>query len=513
MAKARSVEAERSPKGSGKGKGVGPALHLRQAIDIAGAIEGVVHVKREVDPLIEVPNVMRAMGSIKPVPAVIFDNVKGYPGKRIVGNLFAERRRFSEMCGFPEEREMTKFGFLNALDNPILPVTVKSGACQETVIQGPVEVEKHIPPTHGALKVTRRYYQPTVFIKHPKTGALNVSLYRACIQPDGRITINIRWDQHGGLYLKQAIELGQPLQLALCLGVPPAVYMAAVTKLPYGCEEMGFAGGVFGQPAEMIPCKTIDVEVPASSEFVIEGEIRPPYARGDDGPWPEYLNYLGMEIHPPIMDVTCVTHRNNPILNMQIPGSVPHMLGVGTGAQVFRFLRSIFGEFIVDTHLLPRSSFHNLVVKVDKSEAHHEGLQMNVALAAFGLTNYMDKVTVVDKDINIYDLYEVEWAMITRCNPTAPDSHFARGQDPSEQPHRRCSGDLRQAPHQGQARRGRHHSLERAQRVQGRGNQLLYPERMGAVQRGRLSRARGSPAIPGQEVAFLYIANRKGPRD
>ncbi len=138
---------------------------------------------------------------------------------------------------------------------------------------GPVAVEQYVPPTHGALKVERKYYQMLVFLKHPKTGAMNLALNRSCIQADGRISINIQWEQHGGIFLKEAMELGKPLPVALCIGVSPAVYLAAVSKLPYGTSEIEFAGGILGRPVEMVKCKTVGLEVPAAAEFVVEGEI------------------------------------------------------------------------------------------------------------------------------------------------------------------------------------------------------------------------------------------------
>jgi UbiD family decarboxylase len=401
----------------GASKGAGAARDIREALRITESLGELARVRREVDPLIEVPAVLRAAAGLKPIPAVLFENVRNYPGRRMVGNLFSEHRRFSSMCGFAESEEVGKLSYLAALDKPIPPVVVESASCHENVVLGPLAVEDHVPPTHGALKVERKYYQMAIFLKHPRTGAVNLAINRGCIQPDGRLTINIQWDQHSGIYLKQAMELGQPLPVALCISVPPAVYLAAVSKLPYGTAEVGFAGGILGEPLEMVKCKTVDLEVPAAAEIVVEGEIRPPYQRGDDGPWPEYLGYLGMEVHPPCVDVTCITYRNDPVENILVPGLSPHMLGMGNQAQFYRFLRSIHGEFVVDTHLLPRTGGHVAFVKVKKSELHHEGLQMNVALAAFGFLNYLDKVVLVDEDINIYDLTEVEWACTTRCDP------------------------------------------------------------------------------------------------
>jgi UbiD family decarboxylase len=393
------------------------AHDLRGALETADSLDELIRIQREVDPLIEIPAVLRAAASITPIPAVLFENVRGYPGRRVVGNLFAEQGRFALMCGFAPEQAMTKSSFLDALDHPIPSLLVDAAPCQENVVLGPVALEQYIPPTHGALKVERKYYQMAIFLRHPRTGVLNLAVNRACIQPDGRLTINIQWDQHSGLYLQQAVELGQPLPVALCISVPPAVYLAAVSKLPYGSDETDFAGGILKSPLQMVKCKTVDLEVPAAAEIVVEGEIRPPYERGNDGPWPEYLGYLGMEVHPPIVDITCLTYRNDPVENILIPGLAPHMLGIGTQAQFYRFLRSIFGEFVVDSHLLPRTAGHMGIIKVRKTEIQHEGLQMNVALAAYGFLNYLDKVVLVDEDINIYDLTEVEWACTTRCDP------------------------------------------------------------------------------------------------
>ncbi len=391
---------------------------IRRALEIAKNLRELVRVHREVDPLIEIPAVLRAGASIKPIPVILFDKIRGYPGRQVVGNLFAEQRRFSLMCGFAADEQLTKSSFLNALDQPIPPLRIDAAPCHENVVLGPVSLEQYIPPTHGALKVERKYYQTIICLKHPSTGVMNLAVNRACIQSDGRLTINIQTDQHSGLYLQQAMELGQSLPVALCISVPPAVYLAAVSKLPYGVSETGFAGAVMKSPVEMVKCKTVDLEVPAGAEIVVEGEIGPPYERGDDGPWPEYLGYLGMEVHPPIVNVTCLTYRNDPINNILIPGLAPHMLGIGTQAQFYKFLRSLFGEFVLDTHLLPRAAGHLGIIKVRKSQIQHEGLQMNAALAAFGALNYLDKVIVVDEDINIYDFVEVEWACTTRCDPS-----------------------------------------------------------------------------------------------
>ncbi|MBI2369634.1 MAG: UbiD family decarboxylase [Deltaproteobacteria bacterium] len=395
----------------------GAPRSFREAIEFIEKLGELVRIRREVDPLLEIPALMVAASKLKPIPALLCESVKGHPGVQAAAAVFADQLRGHRLVGFPESQHASKLQYLDALDASIPPILVKEGPCQERVVTRDIDLERVIPLTYGALHVTRRYYQPVVCLKHPKTGVVNTSLYRACVQGPDRVTINIRWDQHGGLYLKQAQELGAPLPVAMCLGVPPAVYLAGVSKLPYGCPEMGFAGALMGEPVELVRCKTIDLEVPATAEIVVEGEIRPPYETGFDGPWPEYLGYLGMEIYPPLVHVTAVTHRERPVTNIFVPGAAPHLLGIGSQAQFFRHLRSLYGEFVVDAHLPPRTVWHHAIIKVRKTEAHHEGLQLNVGLAAFAFANPLDKVTIVDEDINIYDFAEVEWAICTRCNP------------------------------------------------------------------------------------------------
>jgi UbiD family decarboxylase len=126
-----------------------------------------------------------------------------------------------------------------------------------------------------------------------------------------------------------------------------------------------------------------------------------------------------MQIHPPVMDITAVTFRNDPITYVSIPasGRGDEAVTLGNQAQLLRLLREFAADFVVDSHLTPGAVLHHAIVKVQKTEAHHEGLQMNVALAAFDFSPTLDLVILVDEDINIYDWSEIDWAICTRCNP------------------------------------------------------------------------------------------------
>jgi 2,5-furandicarboxylate decarboxylase 1 len=243
-------------------------------------------------------------------------------------------------------------------------------------------------------------------------------MYRVTLQPGGQVSVNLRVTQHGGMHLQVAKEMGVPLQVALCLGVHPAVYEAATSELPYGYDEVGLAGALVGEPVEMVKAETIDMQVPAYAEVVIEGEIRPPYKLGNEGPWPEYLGYLGMNINPPLMDITAITFRNQPIVPLFVPGAIPNVVSIGNEAQLLRTLRSFAGEFVLDAAFTHGARRHHAIIKVRKTHPHHEGYQLNVAMAAFahGSSTALDQVTIVDEDIDIRNYREVDWAVSTRCN-------------------------------------------------------------------------------------------------
>ena len=389
---------------------------LRAALQVAEQRGELLRVSRCVDPGLEIPSIMRALGKLPSKPAVLFEQIAGYPGLRGCGGVFADRGRMADLLGIPRDKFSSKQPFLDALDHPILPTLVSTGPCKENIVKGNLDIRKLIFSTRGAKHVTHDYFQPVVILKNPVTGQVNASMYRTCIQGPDTVTVNIRWNQHGGFLLSMAKEMGVSFPVAVCIGVDPAVYVAAVTKAPLGYNELGFAGALRGRPLELVHCETVDLAVPAGAEFVIEGEIRPPYRLGDDGPWPEYFGYLGMNIHPPVVDITAVTHRNNAINLVFAPGTFPNIVGMGSDAQFYRHLKAFAGDFVVDTRI-DRVGSHRYLVKVKKTESHHEGLQLNVAYAAMGFDSRVDNVILVDEDININDEEHVWWAINSRCNP------------------------------------------------------------------------------------------------
>ena len=378
----------------------------------------LIRVKREVDPLIEIPAVVKALANLPRIPVLLFENVKKFPGVRACGAFFGDRTRVLKSLGLPLEPTAMNNYMLEALGKPLTPKLVKQAPCKENIRKPPLDLGKMIFPTKGASQSKHLYYHTVVFTKHPKTGHINMGMYRVTLQPRGQVTVNLRVTQHGGMHLQVAKEMGVPLQVALCLGVHPSIYEAATSELPYGYDEVGLAGALVGEPVEMIKAETVDMLVPAYAEVVIEGEIRPPYKLGNEGPWPEYLGYLGMNINPPLMDITAITFRNQPIVPLFVPGAIPNVVSICNEAQLLRTLRAFAGEFVLDAAFTHGARRHHAIIKVRKTHPHHEGYQLNVAMAAFshGSSTALDQVTIVDEDIDIRNYREVDWAVSTRCN-------------------------------------------------------------------------------------------------
>jgi UbiD family decarboxylase len=230
----------------------------------------LIRVKRQVDPLIEIPAVVKALAKLPKIPVLLFENVKKFPGVRACGAFFGDRTRVLRSLGLPLEPLALNRHVLEALGKPLAPKLVKQAPCKENIRKVRLDLGKTIFPTKGASQSKHLYYHPVVFTKHPGTGHVNMGMYRVTLQPRGQVSVNLRVTQHGGMHLQVAKEMGVPLQVARCLGVHPTVYEAATSELPYGYDEVGVAGALVGEPVEMIKAESIDMLVPAYAEVVIE---------------------------------------------------------------------------------------------------------------------------------------------------------------------------------------------------------------------------------------------------
>ena len=268
--------------------------------------------------------------------------------------------------------------------------------------------------------------------KDPENKTPNVGVYR--LQLQSKNTMTVQWLSVRGAtrHLRKAAERGQKLEVAIALGVDPLVIMAAATPLPIDLSEWLFAGLYGGTGIHLAKCKTVDLEVPADAEMVLEGTITPGET-AVDGPAGDHMGYYGgVNEQAPLLRFHCLTHRKDPIYMTTFSGRPPKedaMMAIALNRIYTPILRQQVPE-IIDFFLpMEGLSYKVAVIAIDKSypgQARRAALAFWTALPQF---NYTKFVVVVDKDINIRDPRQVVWAITSKVDPARdvfilPDNPF-----------------------------------------------------------------------------------------
>ena len=310
---------------------------------------------------------------------------------------------------------------------PVEPKTVASGPAQEVVHKGTTLLE------HGGLDKFPVPISTPGFDNGPyltcanwvtkdiETGVHNIGNYRAMIKSETRTgAFFAERVQHMKTHWDKCRQRGIPLQTAVVIGASPNIGFVGTAKLPYEVDEYAIAGGIAGEPVRLVKCKTIDMEVPASAEIVIEGEI-PTDSLEQEGPFGEFTGYIGSGSLSPYFNVTCITHRKDPIYTAfisQFPPSESSLLrGISFEAILYKFLRydcNIPG--ILDVALHEATGSHMLCVVRMKKFHPGQVWQALDGVAAFWLAS--PKIIVaVDEDIDPRDPDAVNWALGFRMQP------------------------------------------------------------------------------------------------
>ena len=245
--------------------------------------------------------------------------------------------------------------------------------------------------------------------------------------------------QHNGMVFKMWKERGEPMPFALVQGAEPAALFVGGMPLPDGVDEAGYLGGLFGQPLELVRCKTVDLQVPANAEIIVEGHVSIDET-ALEGPMGEYHGYLRDEqYHFPVYHISAITHQNNPILPVTSAGKPieeDHTItGVATSAMCLRRLRDE-GLPVTTAWGVPEAAEHLLAVSVSDDWPQRTTLTANdlarriaqIAKAMHG-GQRITRVMVCDDDIDLSDMRDLMWAWNSRCHPAT--GHFALGDQPA----------------------------------------------------------------------------------
>jgi len=301
----------------------------------------------------------------------------------------------------------------------IFPKTVQTAPCHENVLLGD-QVDLGLLPVLTTWPGDAGPFitLPLVITKNPETGMRNVGMYR--MQVYDKNTTGMHWHRHkGGAYHYHLAEKnGKPLEVAVALGPDPAVTYAATAPLPDEVDELLFAGFLRRAPVELVQCKTVDLQVPANSQFVLEGYVNPGERRRE-GPFGDHTGYYSLADDYPVFHVTAITHRNDAIYPATLVGPPPMedcFLGKATERIFLPIIKKQLPE-IIDMNLPLEGVFHNLCfVSIDK---RYPGQPRKVMYALWGLGQMMFTkiIVIVDKNVNVQNLSEVVWRLGNNVDP------------------------------------------------------------------------------------------------
>jgi len=403
-----------------------------QVLDREGELRRINYpVKAELEITEIADRVMKSGG-----PALLFENVVGKE-VRVLINAFGSSKRMALALGVADieeiAREVEKLvqtkppkSFKEKLNIAsqlirlagIPPKTIKSGECQEVVHREPdLNILPVLTcwPSDGGPFITL----PAVFSKDPVKGTRNVGLYR--MQVYDRNTTGMHWHLHkvGARHYQHQKQGHARMELAVCVGGDPALIYAATAPLPDQIDEILFTGFLRKKSVELVKAVTVDVEVPANSDIVIEGYIDPTEPLRREGPFGDHTGFYSLADDYPVFHVTCITHKQNPIYLTTIVGRPPMedvYIGKATERIFLPLLRLTFPE-IVDMNLPPHGVFHNLAIVSIRKEYPAHARKIMHALWGMGQMMFTKILIIVDDDVNVHDLSEVTWVAGNHIDP------------------------------------------------------------------------------------------------
>ena len=401
-------------------------------------------IDAEVNPELEVAEitdrVTKAGGS-----ALLFEKLKGYTPPLVI-NTFGTLERMClalEVSSLDEVADrlsqllrpdvpmglMEKLQALSKLKafSDALPKRVKDGPCKEVILRDHPTLD-FLPILKCWPKDGGRYITfPLVITRNPKSGARNVGCYRMQVF-DGRSTA-MHWQLHkdGTAHYRKYKAEGKRMEVAVALGADPATMYAGTAPLPEGMDEFLLAGFLRKNPVELVKAETVDLEVPANAEIILEGYVEPNETRRE-GPFGDHTGFYSLADQFPVFHITCITHRKNPIYPTIIVGKPlqeDYFLGKATERIFLPMIRLMIPE-IVDLHFPPEGVFHNCAIVSIKKEYPGQAKKVMQAIWGFGQLMFTKLIIIVEETVDVHDVSQVAWRVFNSIDPKR-DSFFSEG--------------------------------------------------------------------------------------
>ncbi|MFE8873655.1 UbiD family decarboxylase [Acetobacter persici] len=440
-----------------------PVIDLRSALARLEQLpDELISTDHEVDPRSELAGVYKRVGAggtvMRPTrtgPAMMFENVKGYPGSRVLVGLMAKRERVALLLDSKSEGLGQRMG--EAVLNGIAPVVIKDQAapCQEQIFRADdpkFDLRTLLPaPTNTEEDAGPYFCLGLLLGSDPDNGHTDVTIHRLCVQGRDELSVFFAPGRHIDAFRAKAEERGEALPITINMGLDPAIPIGACFEAPttpLGFDELTVAGGLRGRPVELVDAVTVKERSIARAEIVIEGEILPGRRIREDvntdtgHAMPEFPGYNG-PANPslPVIKVKAVTMRKNAILQTLVGPGEEHvnLAGIPTEASIFNACDKALPGFVKNVYAHSAGGGKLLaILQVCQRSAGDAGKARQAALIALAVYRELKNVIIVDDDVDLFDSNDVLWAMQTRYQGNV-DTVFVPGVtghvlDPSQVP-------------------------------------------------------------------------------
>jgi UbiD family decarboxylase len=419
---------------------------LRDFLEALKKVGDLQEIQQEVDWNLEMSGIARRSMDLR-APAPLFKNVKdspkGFAALGAPGGLSASRKyryaRITLALGLPADAKPDQV--VKALADArarklVRPKLLKTGPCKENIKRGAEVDLLQFPVPFIHQHDGGRFFQTygVNIVKTPDESWTNMSVNRMMLLDKNRLSCLIPPNQHFGIIHAKWKALGKPTPIAIAFGVEPGLPFVGGMPIPENMDEADFMGAYFNEPMEMVKAETVDIDVPASAEIIVEGFVSNTET-AMEGPMDEYPGYVGVGGSPkPVLNVTAVTYRNNPIFPFStagIPVDENHTgWGIPHSAEVLHLLRNA-GLPVEMAWMVLESACHLMVVAVSK-DWHEKTKVSSAALcekvgqivfsskAGFGIP----KILLVENDFDVTNLDEVVWAFASRAHPSHGEVYF-----------------------------------------------------------------------------------------
>jgi 2,5-furandicarboxylate decarboxylase 1 len=382
-----------------------PITTLRDWLDHLATRDRLAVIRPEISLHFELAAIAKRFDGHK---ATVFPRPGGH-AMPVISGLVSDRRWIADAMGVGLNEVLSRFQ--EATLNPLPWKEVESAPVQE-IVHRDVDLANQLPlPTHNEHDSGAYITAGLCISRNPVTGVQNVSLHRLQLSGPNRLGA-LLLPRHTHMFYEMAERAGQPLDVAIVIGVDPLTLLSSQAIAPIDFDELTIAGALHGAPLAVVKCITSELRVPAEAEIVVEGRVLP-QIRELEGPFGEFPQYYGERAKRHVIEITAVTQRKDAMFHTIVGGGLEHLLlgGIPREATLLAHLRRSFPN-VRDVHLARGGVCrYHLYVQIAKRQ---EGEAKNVMMGAFAGHYDVKHVIVVDEDVDIHNPSEVEWALATR---------------------------------------------------------------------------------------------------